>query len=111
MYKYRIKAFFDAKGMNNRDIATKLEYNEGLVSRWMNADTISKSFLYLLLEHFPEIDLNYLLKGDEVIKYNNEDHLNLVKEKNKMDINIHLNAIQQHTEKIQEILAQKGLQK
>lgn len=65
-FSEKIKAYFDAKGLNNREVSAIMEgYSESLISRYNNSDTISKAYIQKLKKHFPDIDWNHMLKDDE----------------------------------------------
>lgn len=69
----KIKAYFKERKMSNRDISKAMNgYSESMISRYLNADVLSKTFIENINKYFPEIDLNYVLKDDE--------ELNLAKE-------------------------------
>lgn len=62
-FSKKIQEYFDNKGLNNRDISKIMDgYNESLVSRYLNSDNVSMTFVEKLIKYFPDIDLNYLLK-------------------------------------------------
>lgn len=68
-FSKRIKAYFEEKGLNNREVSKRMEgYSESLISRYMNSDDISSKFIGLLVKYFPEIDMNILLKDDEALQ-------------------------------------------
>jgi hypothetical protein len=65
-FSEKIKAYFAEKGMTNRDVSKVMgDYSESLVSRHLNSDKISKTFIENLGKYFPDLDMNYLLKDDE----------------------------------------------
>lgn len=110
MFKEKIKDYFAGKGMSSKDVAEKMDANYSLVSRWMNEDKVSKAFLYLLVEHFPDIDLNLLIKEKSAVAYNIDSPINMVHEKDD-NIELHLQAIEDHSRKIREIVAQNSHKK
>lgn len=61
-YSEKIKQFMKVKGLNNRDLANKLKRSDALVGRWINAEKPSMDFLLLMIDAFPDFDLNYTLK-------------------------------------------------
>lgn len=65
-FSQKIKAFFEEKGLNNRQVSQIMGgYSESLISRYTNSDKIFMSFLNKLVKYFPEIDINYMIKDDE----------------------------------------------
>lgn len=77
-FSKKIKAYFDGKGLSNRDVSAIMDgYSESLISRYNNTDDISKAYIERLKKYFPDIDLNYLLKDDEdpyVVEEPGEDY-------------------------------------
>lgn len=61
-YKEKVEEFLNIKNINKRDLATKLNKSESLISRWTNADKPSLEFLLSLAKAFPDLDLNWMLK-------------------------------------------------
>lgn len=61
-YSEKIKQFMKVKGLNNRDLANKLQRSDALIGRWINAEKPSMDFLLLMIDAFPDFDLNYTLK-------------------------------------------------
>jgi hypothetical protein len=60
------KYFFDELGLTNRKISQKMNnYSEVLVSRYMNSDKISATFIEKIQEFFPEADINRLIATDD----------------------------------------------
>ena len=113
MFNKRIKDYFEVKNMSNRDLALKLNVDEGLLSRWLNGEKISNSFLYRLVEHFPDVDLNYLIKEPKPIEYVLDEHsLNLSEEmleeslSNNELIKFHLDKIENHMNEIKKLMSQ-----
>lgn len=107
MYNTRIKNFFEIKGLSNKDIAIKIGVDEGQLSRWINADKISVGFLYRLIEHFPDIDLNYIIKEPKPIEYYLETPNTDVAEASKKDrVLFHTTKIEDHLSSIKDIMSQ-----
>lgn len=63
-FKEKMKKIMDIKGLNNRDLSNKIGVNESLVSRWVNAENPSLTLINHLVQVFPDIDLNYLMKQE-----------------------------------------------
>jgi|SRR5690606_2850708 len=59
----KVKVFLDIKGLNNRDLASKIGKSEALTSRWANAKKPSLEFLLSMAKVFPDFDLNYMLRN------------------------------------------------
>jgi hypothetical protein len=72
-FSKKIKAYFTEKGLTNRDVSRKMEgYSESLISRHMNSDVISKTFIDNIAKYFPDIDMNYMLRTDEELEVLND---------------------------------------
>lgn len=106
MLETKIRNILTLKGMNKKDLAAKIEVQESLLSKWLSKDKITAAFLYKLIELWPELDLNYLLK-DESNDYIIEDSISLVAEPGENNtaamINYHAEAIQKHTNQIKNL--------
>lgn len=67
-FSEKIKHILEVKGMNNRDLSNKINVQESLVSRWSRSEKVSMTFINHLVQVFPDIDLNYLLKDEKCNK-------------------------------------------
>jgi DNA-binding transcriptional MerR regulator len=66
-FSKKITAYFKERGMSKRDISKAMDnYNEQLIGRYMNSDDISKTFIKKLTKYFPEIDIDYMIKDDNL---------------------------------------------
>lgn len=99
----RVKKYLDINGMNKRDLASKIEVKESLLSRWLNDDKITAAFLYKLLTIWPDIDLNYIVKGDAIEEYEIKDTTLQVAEgeMKKNEILFHTKQIEKHLKAIE----------
>ncbi len=62
-YSNRVKSFLNQKGLNNRELTKALGYkSEALVSRYVNSNDMSITFIVKLSKTFPDLDLNWLIK-------------------------------------------------
>lgn len=106
MLEVKIRNILTLKGMNKKDLAAKIEVQESLLSKWLSKDKITAAFLYKLIELWPELDLNYLLK-DESNDYIIEDSISLVAEPGEKNtaamINYHAEEIEKHTNALKKI--------
>lgn len=111
MLKDRLKSYFEIKGVSNRDLANKLKVSEALISRWMNSEKISITFLYNLVDHFPDIDLNYIVKENRVVVYEDfEDTSESIAAEGRgieNELKYHLEQIELHTLQSKKILNNK----
>ena len=56
------KYFYEDLKLNNRQISKIMDdYNEVLISRYLNSDSISSTFLKKIKKYFPDADINYLI--------------------------------------------------
>lgn len=98
----KIREYFNKKGMTNREISQTMEgYSESLISRYLNSDNLSATFLEKLVKYFPDIDFNYLLKEDAYLT--NEE---LEKQKNAKESVELLNEISDKLAKLKEKMPQ-----
>jgi hypothetical protein len=56
----KAKAYFYTElGLDNRDISKKMDnYSESLISRYLNQDKISATFILRIRKYFPEADVD-----------------------------------------------------
>jgi transcriptional regulator with XRE-family HTH domain len=64
-FSKKIKNYFKERGITQRKVGQIMNWNELSVSRAMKSDDLSITFIEKLIEYFPEIDLNYLLKNNK----------------------------------------------
>jgi transcriptional regulator with XRE-family HTH domain len=66
-YTERVKFFLKEKGLNNRELTKLLGYkSETLVSRYVNSEDMSITFILKMVNAFPDLDLNWLIKDNYV---------------------------------------------
>lgn len=60
------EVFYEQMGLNNRQIAKRMDnYNENLVSRYMNQKTPSATFVKKIKRYFPELNhIDWFLYGN-----------------------------------------------
>ncbi|AGN89446.1 XRE family transcriptional regulator [Flavobacterium psychrophilum] len=64
-FSKKIQEYFDKKGLSNRDVSVIMQgYSESMISKYINSDKLSTTFIKKLIEYFPDIDMNYLIKDD-----------------------------------------------
>ena len=73
-FNEKVQEFFDKKDLSNREVAKMMDYPEQLVSRHMHSDKLSITWIQRLLDVFPDIDMNYLLKNVDVLNEPGEDY-------------------------------------
>lgn len=107
MLETKIRNILTLKGINKRDLAAKIKVQESLLSKWLSKDKITAAFLYKLIELWPDIDLNYLLK-DESNDYNIEDSISLVAEPGENNtaamIEFHTAEIERHSKEVRKLV-------
>lgn len=68
-FSKKIKEFFAGKGLSQRDVSKVMDdYNEQMVSRYMNSDEISATFIKKIAKYFPDADIDYLVRDDDETK-------------------------------------------
>lgn len=63
-YQDRIRLFFKGKGIKLVDAAVKVGYSQSLFSQYLNSRDVNLEFINKLIGAYPEIDLNYVFKGE-----------------------------------------------
>lgn len=92
-FSKKIKKYFKERGITQRKVGQIMNWSELSVSRAMKSDDLSVTFIEKLIEYFPEIDLNYLLKNNKeeeengMLKVNepSEQYLKLTEEGKLID--------------------------
>ena len=65
-FSEKVRKYFKDKELSNRDVSKIMDnYNEQQISRFLNGTKFSKTFMEKLLKHFPELDMNYLIKDED----------------------------------------------
>jgi hypothetical protein len=64
-FSAKAKHFFEEKNLDNRQISKIMDgYSESLISRYLNSDNISKTFIQKIKKYFPDADINFLISDD-----------------------------------------------
>lgn len=65
-FSAKAKHYFEKeKNLNNRQISKIMDgYSESLISRYLNSDEISKTFIQKIKKYFPDADINFLISDD-----------------------------------------------
>ena len=65
-FSEKVNKYFKDRKLSNRDVSKLMGgYNEQQISRFLNGGKFSKIFMEKLLIHFPELDMNYLIKDED----------------------------------------------
>lgn len=64
----KLKEVIKQKYSSIRDFADKKEMNYSQVSQYLHGRKISIEFLFILIEEFPELDLNWLLRDEDFVE-------------------------------------------
>lgn len=81
--------FYNELGLDNREISRRMEnYSESLISRYLNQDKISPTFILKISKYFPDADVSNWIVEDKSPDNINEPQLaykiNPLKKINKM---------------------------
>jgi hypothetical protein len=77
--------FYNELGLDNRDISKKMDnYSESLISRYLNQDKISASFILKIKKYFPEADVEDWMDVDKANESPTAYKINPLKKINKM---------------------------
>lgn len=63
-YYEKINEFFDRTGLTNVQIGEKIGYSQVMVGRYLKSSAPNFQFINAVSKAFPEIDWNYLFKGN-----------------------------------------------
>lgn len=81
-FSKKIKEEFKKRGFSKKEVAAIMGISEVMIGKFMNTDNYSKTFIGLLIEHFPEISIDYLIRdnieqpdqlNEPAQSYNNSD--------------------------------------
>jgi predicted transcriptional regulator len=61
-FEKKIKLYFKQRGLSNRDVAKIMETSEVMIGKFINTDNYSKTFIEKLIQHFPDVSIDYLIK-------------------------------------------------
>jgi predicted transcriptional regulator len=69
-FSKKIKQFFYIeKGLSNNEISKMMDgYSTSMISRYLNSDSISHTFIQKIIKYFPDADIKYLISEDEETK-------------------------------------------
>ena len=78
--------FYNELGLDNRDISKRMDnYSESLVSRYLNQDKISATFVLKIKKYFPDADVdNWIIEGNMANESPSTYKINPLKKINKM---------------------------
>jgi len=55
--------FYIEKGLNNKEISAKMDgYSVSMISRYLNTDSISHTFIQKIIKYFPDADIKHLVE-------------------------------------------------
>lgn len=66
-FQNRLRNFLKSTGLTQTEIAKRMGYTRGNFSHYLGDREPNMLFFLKLSEVFPEVDLNYLIKGDKVV--------------------------------------------
>lgn len=71
-FSEKAKAYFhDELGLSSKEISKIMDnYSESLISRYLNSNKISNTFINKIKKYFPEADVAYLINDDNEKKIN-----------------------------------------
>ena len=96
-FSEKVRKYFKDRKLSNRDVSKIMEgYSEQQISRFLNGGKFSKIFMEKLLKHFPELDMNYLIK--------NEDEAGRIVEEKKIEyVSKNIQLIQEIEDRLKEL--------
>jgi plasmid maintenance system antidote protein VapI len=77
--------FYDELKLDNRAVAKRMgNYSESLVSRYLNSDKISATFILKIRKYFPEADVEEWMDSNSVEERQEDYQISPVKRINRM---------------------------
>jgi plasmid maintenance system antidote protein VapI len=77
--------FYDELKLDNRAVAKRMgNYSESLVSRYLNSDKISATFILKIRKYFPEADVEDWMDSNSVEERQEDYQISPVKRINRM---------------------------
>ncbi len=67
VFEEKLKQLIKTKYSKLSDLAEKFEMNYSQLSQYVNGKKISIDFLTKIIYEFPEVDLNWLLRNDDIL--------------------------------------------
>ncbi|NMH87324.1 helix-turn-helix domain-containing protein [Flavivirga algicola] len=67
-FEEKLKQLIKTKYSKLSDLAEKFDMNYSQLSQYVNGKKISINFLTKIIEEFPEVDLNWLLRSDDILR-------------------------------------------
>lgn len=71
----KLRLFFEAKNISNKELASIINYSEVMVSRYLRINKPNYEFLKAVKDNFPELDLNNLFVDELDLLLKEEDDL------------------------------------
>ncbi|MDO5978117.1 hypothetical protein [Flavivirga spongiicola] len=68
LFKEKLKQLIKTKYSKYGDLADKFEMNYTQLSQYINGKKISIDFLNKIIHEFPDADLNWLLRNDDILR-------------------------------------------
>lgn len=65
-FKEKLKQLIKTKYSRLVDLSEKFDMNYSQLSQYVNGKKISIEFLYKIIQEFPEADLNWLLRNNDI---------------------------------------------
>lgn len=101
-FKERIKSTFKERGLTNREVCQIMgNYSEPLFSRQISEKQLNGKLITVLVKYFPELDYNYLLKGNNINQVAEEEEYYGL---NSVEI---IEEIEVKLKKLKEVVSQK----
>ncbi len=97
----KLTEFFEARKISNKEVAKRINYSEVMISRYLKSSKPNYELISALINEFPEIDLNYLFKENDISKLEEES---TIYSKNEL---ILIDEIELRLHTLKEKLAQK----
>jgi transcriptional regulator with XRE-family HTH domain len=86
MYYEKLKKFFKDKKVSNRKLAEITGNSDTMISRYLNGkDRINSAFITIVVENFPDIDLQYIFTDNYE---ENKDEINKLEEPRETYMNV-----------------------
>ncbi len=66
-YHEKLRKFFSEKGISQSEAGNRMGYKKSMMSRYLNTATPNMEFIQSLIREWPDVDLNYLFKDQEIL--------------------------------------------
>ena len=85
VFEEKLKRLIKTKYSKLSDLADKFDMNYTQLSQYVNGKKISIDFLTKIIQEFPDVDLNWLLRNDNILREGVEPYKRALTDKQIID--------------------------